>query len=220
MEREQTLYKEIQSLDSEMQTLVYENYNKFISATETIRKVFFIIFLFNYISIQSLINLFEYQMSSHFDKMEEELNLLSTNMEAITKSSEEISNNLKGRRQDLSKLATTHSVLTKLQFLFQLSPKMRSCIEQNCYNDAVKYYLRAERTLAQYCHFPSIKAINEECNDILKDLNIKLYQQLSNKEVMFSSKLSFLTFCFFSTNFLYFSNISLKKILSFFFVFY
>lgn len=31
--------KEIKSLDSDMQTLVYENYNKFISATDTIRKV-------------------------------------------------------------------------------------------------------------------------------------------------------------------------------------
>lgn len=30
---------EIRSLDSDMQTLVYENYNKFISATETIREV-------------------------------------------------------------------------------------------------------------------------------------------------------------------------------------
>ena len=39
MESEQKLYKQIQSLDSEMQTLVYENYNKFISATETIQKV-------------------------------------------------------------------------------------------------------------------------------------------------------------------------------------
>ena len=32
-------FTEIRSLDSEMQTLVYENYNKFISATDTIRKV-------------------------------------------------------------------------------------------------------------------------------------------------------------------------------------
>jgi len=30
---------EIRTLDSEMQTLVYENYNKFISATDTIKKV-------------------------------------------------------------------------------------------------------------------------------------------------------------------------------------
>lgn len=39
MENEQSLYKNIQSLDSEMQTLVYENYNKFINATDTIKKV-------------------------------------------------------------------------------------------------------------------------------------------------------------------------------------
>lgn len=34
-----SFFIEIRSLDSEMQTLVYENYNKFISATDTIRKV-------------------------------------------------------------------------------------------------------------------------------------------------------------------------------------
>ena len=33
------MFAEIRALDSEMQTLVYENYNKFISATDTIRKV-------------------------------------------------------------------------------------------------------------------------------------------------------------------------------------
>jgi hypothetical protein len=32
-------HAEIRSLDSDMQTLVYENYNKFIAATETIRQV-------------------------------------------------------------------------------------------------------------------------------------------------------------------------------------
>ena len=30
---------EIRSLDSDMQMLVYENYNKFISATETIKRM-------------------------------------------------------------------------------------------------------------------------------------------------------------------------------------
>ena len=122
-------------------------------------------------------------MSSHFDKMEEELNLLSKNMEAITKSSEEISNNLKGRRHDLSKLANTHEVLTRLQFLFELSPKMRESIEQNQYNEAVKYYLRAEKTLNQYSHFPSIQAIKDESLTIVQELKQKLYQQLSNREV-------------------------------------
>lgn len=33
------MVSEIKSLDSDMQMLVYENYNKFISATDTIRKM-------------------------------------------------------------------------------------------------------------------------------------------------------------------------------------
>ena len=37
--KEKKYAHEIKSLDSEMQTLVYENYNKFISATDTIRKM-------------------------------------------------------------------------------------------------------------------------------------------------------------------------------------
>ena len=39
MDKETEMVKHIKALDSDMQTLVYENYNKFISATDTIRKV-------------------------------------------------------------------------------------------------------------------------------------------------------------------------------------
>lgn len=39
MDHETEIIKNIQILHSDMQTLVYENYNKFISATDTIRKV-------------------------------------------------------------------------------------------------------------------------------------------------------------------------------------
>lgn len=53
MDQESDIIKDIQTLHSDMQTLVYENYNKFISATDTVRKVcclcciiFFIIKIF------------------------------------------------------------------------------------------------------------------------------------------------------------------------------
>jgi len=39
MDKETEMVQHIKSLDSDMQTLVYENYNKFISATDTIRTV-------------------------------------------------------------------------------------------------------------------------------------------------------------------------------------
>jgi vacuolar protein sorting-associated protein 51 len=61
MDIENEIVKEVRSLDSEMQTLVYENYNKFISATDTIRK-----------------------MKNDFKKMEDEMGNLVSNMESIT----------------------------------------------------------------------------------------------------------------------------------------
>ena len=39
MAQEAEVVKQIGALDSDMQTLVYENYNKFIAATDTIRKM-------------------------------------------------------------------------------------------------------------------------------------------------------------------------------------
>ena len=45
MDKEAEMVQHIKSLDSDMQTLVYENYNKFISATDTIRTVEFHIFI-------------------------------------------------------------------------------------------------------------------------------------------------------------------------------
>lgn len=39
MDHEKEIHQDIQSLHSDMQTLVYENYNKFILATDTIGKV-------------------------------------------------------------------------------------------------------------------------------------------------------------------------------------
>lgn len=155
MENEQNLHKDIKELDSEMQTLVYENYNKFINATETIR-----------------------EMSSNFDQMESELEQLSLNMEQITTSSNEISQNLKTKRQDLTKLANTYTVLQKLQFLFDLAPKMQSSISHKDYGEAVQFYLSAELALDRYKHFPSIQTIYEETSVILVALRKHLHEQL------------------------------------------
>jgi hypothetical protein len=160
VEKEQSLYREIQSLDSEMQTLVYENYNKFISATETIRK-----------------------MSSNFDKMEEELKSLSVNMDGMISGSRTIHNNLKDQRTELNKLSSTYSLLQKLHFMFELCPKMHSFMENKSYNEAVKYYLKAEKALEQYRHFASIRAIDEECRQLLTQLKTSLHQQFADPQV-------------------------------------
>lgn len=160
MEKEQHSYREIQTLDSDMQTLVYENYNKFISATDTIRN-----------------------MSSNFDLMEKELANLSENMACITAGTTQVQSSLKDRREELKKLSSTHNLLQKLHFIFELCPKMTSLMENGSYHDAVKYYLEAEKELEKYRHFPSISAIDLECKQLLVQLKEKLYQSLGDLDL-------------------------------------
>lgn len=57
MDHEAEIIKNTQILHSDMQTLVYENYNKFISATDTIRKVNLPGFCINMI-INSIFNIY------------------------------------------------------------------------------------------------------------------------------------------------------------------
>ncbi|XP_071827311.1 vacuolar protein sorting-associated protein 51 homolog isoform X2 [Apostichopus japonicus] len=159
IDKEAEMVKQIRSLDSDMQTLVYENYNKFISATDTIRK-----------------------MKTDFRRMEEEMDRLATNMDSIADFSAKISCTLQERREQISRLSGTHSLLKKLQFLFELPARLKKCIEMRAYGQAVRYYVKTRGVLEQYQHMPSFSSIHRDCKGIVEELRTKLREKFSNKE--------------------------------------
>lgn len=116
MDQEVKMVREIKALDSDMQTLVYENYNKFISATDTIRK-----------------------MKDDFRQMEDEMESLAENMQAITDFSDTINATLADKRHRIKKLNGVHGMLKKLQFLFELPARLNKCMEMGSYAQAVRY---------------------------------------------------------------------------------
>ena len=75
VQRGNAMVSEIKSLDSDMQMLVYENYNKFISATDTIRK-----------------------MKHRVEGMEAQMAQLEGNMGAISSASDSVNVAFSGRR--------------------------------------------------------------------------------------------------------------------------
>ncbi|XP_071388482.1 vacuolar protein sorting-associated protein 51 homolog isoform X2 [Centroberyx affinis] len=154
MDQESCMVKQIRSLDSDMQTLVYENYNKFISATDTIRK-----------------------MKNDFKKMEDEMDCLSANMAAITEFSACISGTLQDQHTQITKLSGVHTLLRKLQFLFELPARLNKCLELQAYAQAVSSHRRARCVLQQYSHLPSFKGIQDDCHAIMD----KLAQELRQK---------------------------------------
>lgn len=159
MDKESEMVQHIKSLDSDMQTLVYENYNKFISATDTIRT-----------------------MKNDFKKMEDEMDDLATNMAAITEFSGRISDTLQDRRQQITKLSGVHTLLKKLQFLFELPARLQKCLETESYSQAVRYYVKARKVLHQYQHMPSFHGIQQDCQVIVQVLRDKLKEQFRTKD--------------------------------------
>ncbi|XP_066466524.1 vacuolar protein sorting-associated protein 51 homolog [Tiliqua scincoides] len=154
MDCETDMVKQIRALDSDMQTLVYENYNKFISATDTIRK-----------------------MKNDFKKMEDEMDCLAANMAVITEFSASISSTLQGQHEQITKLSGVHSLLRKLQFLFELPARLTKCVELEAYGQAVRYYSKARSILHQYQHMPSFRGIQDDCQKIMADLAQKLREK-------------------------------------------
>lgn len=157
MDHENEIVKDTQTLHSDMQTLVYENYNKFISATDTIKK-----------------------MKNDFKKMEDEMDLLMTNMDSITSFSEKINSNLQDTREKICHLSGVHSLLQRLQFLFKLPATLKSRMDEKNYIQATQDYLHAQRVLQQYGDMPAFQGIKGDCESILDDLKHELRKQFSD----------------------------------------
>ncbi|KPJ05963.1 Protein fat-free-like [Papilio machaon] len=159
MDKEAEIVKQSQFLQSEMQTLVYENYNKFISATETVRK-----------------------MRTDFQIMQEEMNKLSDNINKITTFSSQISESLKESGTNVNRLCSTRHLLDKLQFLFLLPSQLNKAIIENRYADAVHDYAHAQRVLLKYGNQPSFQSIQTECSEIIYGLKKTLRDRLLNSD--------------------------------------
>jgi hypothetical protein len=117
MDVETEIVKETRKLDSEMQTLVSENYNKFISATDTIRKVKIEFIIFYMKTSKPRLGFFLFicaKMRSDFKKMEEEMENLVVNMGEITEFNEKINFSFKDGRKEISRLSDIDTLLKKV----------------------------------------------------------------------------------------------------------
>ncbi|XP_050532519.1 vacuolar protein sorting-associated protein 51 homolog isoform X1 [Daktulosphaira vitifoliae] len=160
MDHEKEIHQDIQSLHSDMKTLVYENYNKFILATDTIGK-----------------------MKNDFRNLEGDMEILLSKMDDITKSSDIITSSLHANREEITKLSDTHKLLKRFQFVYTLPTTLNKLLEKTDYTQVVQEYLHARRVLTQYSNQESLKGILKDCNDIVEKLKIILYSHLRDKDI-------------------------------------
>ena len=156
LEEDESLALDIRSLDSTMQTLVYENYSKFIDATDAVRSI-----------------------GRSVDTSEGGLARLATGIVQIESITKNVDDALRQSRSEVAEKLRLRRLLTRLDALLKLPTTLRTHIESGHTRLAARSHLNATAILGQHsAGFESLKSIEVECNAILrtmiKDLRIKL----------------------------------------------
>ena len=125
-----------QSLDGEMQKLVYDNYNKFITATETIK-----------------------EMKTDVYAMDEDISALRSHVQTIVVGSKSLDTYFEAKRTEVDKLLRIRRLLDRLEFLSELPEKLALMIGSKHYKEAVELYRKTISVLTRHSHVLSFKKI-------------------------------------------------------------
>ena len=145
------LESEMKQLDSDMKTLVYENYAKFITATDTIRT-----------------------MKTNVGTMEQDVHALTETMATACATADRIDDALREKRERLVKLSHVAQLLNKLKFVVDLPARLRTAVQMGAYAEAIRDYKRAEALVDRHRDLPSFNGIRTECRAVMDDLRAAL----------------------------------------------
>lgn len=156
LEHEEQLALQVRTLDSTMQTMVYENYSRFIDATDAIRSIGVNVTA-NEVALQ--------QFSSAVQQLDEQSRSLE---DALGPLRDQVAEKIRVRR-----------LLTRLDTLLKLPATLQQHVQQGQYQTATKSYASAAPILAKHSQgFESLKTIETECQTILKQLKRNIQSKL------------------------------------------
>jgi len=149
LETNERLALDIRTLDSTMQTLVYENYSKFIDATDAIKSI----------------------GTNVTTAGESGLDRLNLGMERVAQASARSDQLLRASREAVAEKLRIQRLLTRLDALLCLPKTLRCDIAEKRHRKAVKSYKSATEILGRHsAGFESLRSIEAECGEILQEL--------------------------------------------------
>eukprot|EP01033_Poteriospumella_lacustris_P016192 gene16193-11584_t len=145
------IVNDIRNLDGEMQKLVYDNYHKFITATETIK-----------------------DMKNDVLSMDPDMHTVRATLTHIATHAQQLDTAMETSRQQVDKLVRIRRLLDRLEFLSELPDKLATMIDQRAYTDAVHLYRKSITVLTRHSHVLSFKKIKERTEAMMSDLTKKV----------------------------------------------
>ncbi|KIH67773.1 Vps51/Vps67 [Ancylostoma duodenale] len=151
VKEEEEMVASVRRLDSDVHQLVYENYNKFLTATSTVRKI-----------------------QDEFNLLDSEMESLSTNMKNISGLIGELSGVLGGGREGVAQLGSSYKVVKSLQSIFELPGILQASFDEGRYSDVVRLYLLAQKGLNKYADMKNMAEIQQKADQILAETEKQL----------------------------------------------
>ena len=156
LEADERLALDIRSLDSTMQTLVYENYSKFIDATDAIRSI-----------------------GQSVDSSEAGLRRLRSGIGRIEEGTRAVDAALRRSRDAVAEKLRVKRLLSRLDALLRLPTTLRTQINAGRYRLAAESHRSATAILGRHsAGFESLKSIEAECDGILRSMIQNLRRKL------------------------------------------
>ena len=153
---DEELRKHIVQLDNSMQLLVYENYSKFIGATDTMQN-----------------------MKEKLIKMESQVSGLESKMDAIANATRRMNERNSSKREEVARLDRLGGLVNKLSTLFELPKKLRSVTDVVETLELVQLYKSALPYLSKHANVPSFAKIDRDAKDATIEIQVKLKNRLA-----------------------------------------
>mmetsp|Transcript_11899 Transcript_11899/g.28195 ORF Transcript_11899/g.28195 Transcript_11899/m.28195 type:complete len:1121 (+) Transcript_11899:63-3425(+) len=145
LETEESLACQVRTLDSSMQTLVYENYSRFIEATDAVRNIG--------VNVQCNAG---------------NLTKLSSSVLVVGETARDIETSCGKLRDTVVEKLRTKRLLQRLDSLLKLPSTLRENISSGRYRWATKSYLKALAILSKQSEgFESLQRIQQDCYEIM-----------------------------------------------------
>ncbi|EAR85282.2 phospholipid-translocating P-type ATPase, flippase family protein (macronuclear) [Tetrahymena thermophila SB210] len=161
-----TVQQEIKNYDQEIQSLVFQNYSRFISSIDTVKK-----------------------MKSDIFKVDDKMKVLEESMNKITSLSTKVDESLSIKRNEIQKLNTIKVDLEKLNMLCRFPEILaedlqayKQMVEQgeiyyaNIFNNSIEAYKECFKKLDEFQEEPLIKPIYKDSIDKVEETRSVLWK--------------------------------------------
>ncbi|KAI9474917.1 hypothetical protein BX667DRAFT_497814 [Coemansia mojavensis] len=152
--KDNELVSQVRQIDGEMKTMIYENYSKFISAAETIRK-----------------------MKQDADFIDAEMSKLSRRVNEISSKTSKVNANFAQRREHIHRLSSEHRLLANLQLLFDLPDQLSRFISSGRFVDAARAWSRMQPLLLHYRQLGAFASVEKDGKQLMASVESTIWDR-------------------------------------------